>query len=87
MKKKITFWGLLGNWFWVSIVLRLINSYTLQIPILDNIIMVAVFVVLLIYPVYPPNLEIKYTPKQCRLFIRLCGVVGILLSFAVRTNF
>ena len=34
MKKKITFWGLLGNWFVVTLILGLINMFLMERAIL-----------------------------------------------------
>ena len=87
MKKKITFWGLLGNWFVVTLILGLINMFLIKSSILHNLILASLGIILLIYPVYPQNLESKWTPKKCRLFIRILAVIEILLSFATKTNF
>ena len=87
MKKKITFWGLLGNWFVVTLILGLINMFLVKSAILHNLILASLGIILLIYPIYPQNLESKWTPKKCRLFIRILAVIEILLSFATRTNF
>ena len=87
MKKKITFWGLLGNWFVVTLILGLINMFLIKSSILHNLILAILGIILLIYPVYPQNLENKWTAKKCRLFIRILAVIEIILSFATKTNF
>ena len=87
MKKKITFWGLLGNWFVVTLILGLINMFLIKSSILHNLILASLGIILLIYPVYPQNLENKWTAKKCRLFIRILAVIEIILSFATKTNF
>ena len=87
MKKKITFWGLLGNWFVVTLILGLINMFLIKSSILHNLILASLGIILLIYPVYPQNLESKWTPKKCRLFIRILAVIEIILSFATKTNY
>ena len=87
MKKKITFWGLLGNWFVVTLILGLINMFLIKSSILHNLILASLGIILLIYPVYPQNLENKWTAKKCRLFIRILAVIEIILAFATRTNF
>lgn len=87
MKKKITFWGLLGNWFVVTLILGLINMFLIKSSILHNLILASLGIILLIYPVYPQNLENKWTPKKCRLFIRILAVIEIILSFATKTNY
>ncbi len=87
MKKKITFWGLLGNWFVVTLILGLINMFLVKSSILHNLILVSLGIILLFYPVYPQNLESKWTPKKCRLFIRILAVIEIILSFATSTPF
>ena len=87
MKKKITFWGLLGNWFVVTLILGLINIFLIKSSILHNLILASLGIILLIYPVYPQNLENKWTAKKCRLFIRILAVIEIILSFATKTNF
>lgn len=87
MKNKITFWKLLGNWFVVALILGLINIFLIKSSVLHNLILAGLGIILLIYPIYPANLESKYTPKQCRLFIRILAVIEILFSFAIRTNF
>ena len=86
MKKKITFWGLLGNWFVVTLILGLINMFLVKSSIFHNLILASLGIVLLIYPVYPQNLENKWTAKKCRLFIRILAVIEIILSFATKTN-
>ncbi|MBO5369502.1 MAG: hypothetical protein J6B23_02355 [Clostridia bacterium] len=87
MKKKITFLGLLVNWFVVTLILGLINMFLIKSSILHNLILASLGIILLIYPVYPQNLENKWTPKKCRLFIRILAVIEIILAFATRTNF
>ena len=87
MKKKITFLGLLVNWFVVTLILGLINMFLIKSSILNNLILASLGIILLIYPVYPQNLENKWTPKKCRLFIRILALIQIILSFAIRTTF
>ena len=87
MKKKITFWRLLGNWFVVTLILGLINMFLIKSSILHNLILASLGIILLIYPVYPQNLENKWTPNKCKIFIRILAVIEILLAFATRTNF
>ena len=87
MKKKITFWGLLGNWFVVTLILGLINMFLIKSSILHNLILASLGIILLIYPVYPQKLENKWTAKKCRLFIRILAVIEIILSFATKTNY
>jgi len=87
MKKKITFWGLLGNWFVVTLILGLINMFLIKSSILHNLILASLGIILLIYPAYPQNLENKWTAKKCRLFIRILAVIEIILSFATKTNY
>ena len=87
MKKKITFWGLLGNWFVVTLILGLINMFLIKSSILHNLILASLGIILLIYPVYPQNLENKWTAKKCRLFIRILAVIEIILSCATKTNY
>ena len=87
MKKKITFWVLLGNWFVVTLILGLINVFLIKSSILHNLILASLGIILLIYPVYPQNLENKWTVKKCRLFIRILAVIEIILSFATKTNY
>ena len=87
MKKKITFLGLLVNWFVVTLILGLINMFLIKSSILHNLILANLGIILLIYPVYPQNLENKWTPKKCKIFIRILAVIEILLAFATRTNF
>ena len=87
MKKKITFWGLLGNWFVVTLILGLINMFLVKSSILHNLILASLGIILLIYPVYPQNLENKWSAKKCRLFTRILAVIEIILAFATKTNF
>ena len=87
MKKKITFLGLLVNWFVVTLILGLINMFLIKSSILHNLILASLGIILLIYPVYPQNLENKWTPNKCKIFIRILAVIEILLAFATRTNF
>ncbi len=87
MKKKITFLGLLVNWFVVTLILGSINMFLIKSSIFHNLILASLGIILLIYPVYPQNLENKWTAKKCRIFIRILAVIEILLSFATRTFF
>ena len=87
MKKKITFWGLLGNWFVVTLILGLVNMFLVKSSIFHNLILASLGFILLIYPVYPRNLENKWSAKKCRIFIRILAVIEIILAFATRTNF
>ena len=87
MKNKITFSKLFGYWFVTALILGSLNMFFLKSSILHNLILASLGIILLIYPIYPHNLETKYTPKQCRLFIRFCGVIEIIISFATKTKF
>ena len=87
MKKKITFWGLLGNWFVVTLILGLINMFIVKSSLLHNLILASLGIILLIHLVYPQNLENKWSAKKCRNFIRILAVIEIILAFATRTNF
>ena len=87
MKNKITFGKLFGYWFIVALILGSLNMFLVKSSILHNLILASLGIILLIYPVYPQNLESKWTPKKCRIFIRILAVIEIILSFATRTNF
>ncbi len=87
MKKKITFWKLLSNWFLIALVLGLVNVFLLKSSILNSLILASLGIILLIFPVYPLEMENKYTTKQCKIFIRIIAIIEILLSFAVKTTF
>ena len=87
MKNKIRFWGLLGNWFVVTLILGLINMFLVKSSIFHNLILASLGFILLIYPVYPQNLENKWSAKKCRLFTRILAVIEIILAFATKTNF
>lgn len=87
MKLRITFWRLLANWFPVTVILLLVNMFTIKIPVVHNIILASLGIILLIFPIYPLNLEMKYTEKQCRIFIRVIAVLEIILSFSIRSPF
>ena len=87
MKNKITFWGLLGNWFVVTLILGLINMFLVKSSLLHNLILASLGIILLIHPVYPQNLKNKWSAKKCRIFIRILAVIEIILAFATRTNF
>ena len=87
IKKKITFWGLLGNWFVVTLILGLVNMFLVKSSIFHNLILASLGFILLIYPVYPRNLENKWSAKKCRIFIRILAVIEIILAFATRANF
>jgi len=85
MKKKIDFWTFLINWCFSAFVLGLINTFFIKISLLHNLIMASLGLILLIYPIYPKQMEVKYTEKKCRIFIRIVAVIEILLAFATRT--
>ena len=87
MRKKTTFGKLFGYWFIVALILGLLNMFLVKSLTLHNLILASLGIILLIYPVYPQKLENKWTPKKCRLFIRILAVVEIILSFITKTNF
>ena len=87
MKNKITFWKLLSNWFWIALILGSVNMFLLKSSVVHNLIFASLGVILLIFPIYPAQMEKKYTKKQCRAFIRIVAVVEIILSFATKTFF
>lgn len=84
MKRKITFWKLLGNWFWIALVLLVINGFFIKISIIHNLILASLGMILLIYPVWPEELERKYSEKKCKLFMRAIAVCAILFAFSIR---
>ncbi len=85
--KKITFWELLVNWFWIALIFGSVNMFLIKSSIVHNLILASLGIVLLIFPIYPMELKKKYTPKQCRLFIRIIAVIEIILSFAIKSIF
>lgn len=85
--KKLTFTTLLLNWFCISLVLHIINGYTLQSPFLYSLVRASLGIFLLIHPVWPRNLSAYWPEKKCRLFIRILAVVEIVFSFLTRMNF
>lgn len=87
MKNKITFWKLLGNWFVITFILGLINMFLVKSALFHHLILASLGIILLIYPVYPQNLEWKWTPEKCRLFVRILAVIEIMLSFATKTTY
>ncbi len=86
MKNKITFWKLLGYWFILALILGSLNMFFVESSILHNLILASLGIILLFFPIYPQNLENKWTAKKCRLFIRILAVIEIILSFATKAN-
>ena len=80
-RRKITFIELLVSWFYVALLLTLINGFFIKIPILHNVIMSTLGIALLIYPVYPIGLTAKFSEKKCKLFIRILAVIEIIFSY------
>jgi len=80
-RRKITFVELLVSWFCIALLLTVINGLFIKIPILHNIIMSTLGIILLIYPVYPMGLTVKFSERKCKLFIRILAVIEIILSF------
>lgn len=85
--KKLGFTTLLVNWFCISLVLHIINGYTLQSPFLYSLVRASLGIFLLIHPVWPGNLSSYWPEKKCRLFIRILAVAEIIFSFMTRMNF
>ena len=87
MKRKMTFWSLLNNWFIIVLLIGLINMLIIESSLLHNVIMASLGVILLISPVWPKELEQKYSEEKCKLFIRIVAVLEIMISFSIRTSF
>lgn len=87
MKQRMTFWNLLGKWFIVVLVLGSINMFMIESSLLHNILLASLGVILLLYPVWPEELEQKYSEEKCKLFIRIIAVLEIVISFSIKTTF
>lgn len=85
--KKLTFTTLLINWFWISLVLHIINGYTLQSPFIYSLVRASLGIFLLIHPVWPRNLSAYWPEKKCKRFIRILAAAEIVFSFLTRMNF
>ncbi len=85
MAGKLTFGKLLNRWLVAAFAACLINILWLKIPLLHNILLASLGALLLIFPVYPPGLEARYSARQCRAIVRIVAAAEILLSFAVRS--
>lgn len=85
--KIISFGRILSIWFFVAVVLLIINSFTLKSSIMHSVILASLGIILLIYPVYPTSLENKYSSQRCKLIVRIVAVVEIICSFFIHTTF
>lgn len=85
--KKITFAKVLTVWFFLAVILNLLNGYFVKSSLLYSSIMALLGVFLLIYPVYPNALKNRYDEKRCKVIVRGIALAQIVLSFCVHTNF
>jgi len=85
--KRPSFLTLLINWFCISLVLHIINGYTLQSPFIYSLVRASLGIYLLIWPTWPKNLSAYWPEKKCKVFIRTLAVFEILFSFMTRMNF
>ena len=85
--RRPRFWTVFGVWFLLAVAAYIINSLTLQSALLQRCVMASLGVFLLIRPVWPDSFGVYYDEKTCRTMIRICGVMEIVSSFAVRAFF
>jgi len=85
--RKLSFWNLLLRWFFLTLVLAVVNAYTLKSALLQNLIQASLGIWLLIWPVWPEQLGFWYAEKTCRRIIRITAAVQILLAFRTKFNF
>lgn len=85
--KKLNFSKVLSIWFCVAFILNLVNGYLIKSSFLYSLIIASLGMLLLIYPVYPEGLELRYSKSKCKKIVRVIAVLQIVLSFLVRTTF
>jgi len=85
--KKRSFWELLVFWCVAYLIVYLINGAFLQSTLLQLAARASLGVILILHPVYPWQLGLKWKEDKCRLFIRVLGAVQIISCFFVRINF
>lgn len=74
------FTKVLVDWFCISMLVALINAYTLQSDLLMRLCVVGLGLYLIIHPVWPENLSLWWSEKKCRIFIRALAFALILIS-------
>lgn len=84
--KNTGFWKLLAAWFFAALAMLMLNSYTLQSALVHSLTLATLGAILLIWPMYPPEMEKFASPKQCALLMRVFGAVEIVASLLVRTT-
>lgn len=86
MKPKITFWKLLEIWSIIALIMLIINGFILKISIIRNLILASLGIALLIYPVWPKQLEQKYSAEKCRFIMRVVAIIEILFAFSIKQH-
>ena len=85
--KKMSFGKILSVWFFVAFAFLVLNGFTLKSSIMHSVILATLGIILLVYPVYPASLEIKYDSDKCKLITRIIAVAEIIFSFLIHTTF
>ena len=85
--KKPGFWDVFFGWLALAVAAYVLNSLTIQNPLVQRCVMASLGVYLLIWPVWPEAFGVYYDEKTCRTLMRVCAAMEVLSSFTVRAFF
>jgi len=85
--RKPGFWSVFFGWFVFAVAAYVVNSLTIQHALVQRCVMASLGVFLLIRPVWPEAFGVYYDETTCRRLMRVCAVMEIVSSFAVRSFF
>lgn len=80
MENKVSFAKLLSYWFFVAVILFLINENWIKAPVLQKLIPASLGIILLIYPAMPDSMYGHYGEKKGRLFIRMIAAFEVIAT-------
>lgn len=85
--RNMTFSKVVMTFLFFTVILNLLNGFTVKSPFLYSLILASLGIFLLLKPVYPESLEQNYDAATCKKIIRAAAIVEILISFLIKTSF
>lgn len=81
------FWHIFIYTLTFSVVFAVLNSLTLQSIFLEKILFSLPGAILVLFPIYPVELLVRWSPETCRRIVRMLGILSIFFVSLTKMNF
>ena len=85
--KNLTFKKIFWIWFVFDLAMMFVNGATVKSPLLASLCHATLGVFLLFFPIAPVNVRCAWGEDKAKFIMRIGGILEIIWSFMMKTNF